>query len=78
MDCNYTGSSGRAFVAAILVIDKKMKNHIKNIYNDTDILSNIEMIENLNELLKNGDIAIEDYENFIEMEGINDSYEEEG
>ena len=78
MECNYTGYSGRALVAAIHVIDKKMKNHIKNIYNDTDILSNIEMIENLNELLKNGDIAIEDYENFIEMEGINDSYEEEG
>ena len=78
MECNYTGYAGRALVAAIHVIDKKMKNHIKNIYNDTDILSNIEMIENLNELLKNGDIAIEDYENFIEMEGINDSYEEEG
>lgn len=78
MECNYTGYSGRALVAAIHVIDKKMKNHIKNIYNDTDILSNIEMIENLNELLKNGDIAIEDYENFIEMEGIDDSYEEEG
>ena len=29
------------------------------------------------ELLKNGDRAIEDYENFIEMEGINDSYEED-
>ena len=78
MECNYTGYSGRALVAATHVIDQKMKNHIKNIYNDTDILSNIEMIENLNELLKNGDIAIEDYENFIEMEGINDSYEEEG
>ena len=48
-----------------------MKNDIKNIYNHTDILSNIEMIENLNDLLKNGDISIEDYENFIEMEGIN-------
>ena len=54
-----------------------MKNDIKYIYNNTDILSNIEMIENLNDLLKNGDISIEDYENFIEMEGIDCSYEEE-
>ena len=71
MECNYTGYSGRALVAAIHVIDSKMKNDIKNIYNHTDILSNIEMIENLNDVLKNGDISIEDYENFIEMEGIN-------
>ena len=77
MECNYTGYSGRALVAAIHVIDNKMKNDIKNIYNNTDILSNIEMIENLNDLLKNGDISIEDYENFIEMEGIDCSYEEE-
>ena len=77
MECNYTGYSGRALVAAIHVIDNKMKNDIKNIYINTDILSNIEMIENLNDLLKNGDISIEDYENFIEMEGIDCSYEEE-
>ena len=77
IECNYTGYSGRALVAAIHVIDKKMKNKIKNIYNDTHILSNIEMIENLNNLLKKGDISIEDYENFIEMEGINAIYKEE-
>ncbi|WP_294385941.1 GspE/PulE family protein [uncultured Clostridium sp.] len=77
IECNYTGYSGRALVAAIHVIDKKMKNKIKNIYNDTDILSNIEMMENLNNLLKKGDISIEDYENFIEMEGINAIYKEE-
>lgn len=77
IECNYTGYSGRALVAAIHVIDKKMKNKIKNIYNDTDILSNIEMMENLNNLLKKGYISIEDYENFIEMEGINAIYKEE-
>ena len=54
-----------------------MKNNIKNIYNDTHILSNIEMIENLNSLLKGGKISIDDYENFIEMEGIEYSYEKE-
>ena len=54
-----------------------MKNDIKNIYNDTHILSNIEMIENLNNLLKNREISIDDYENFIEMEGINYSYKKE-
>lgn len=77
VECNYTGYSGRALVAAIHVIDNKMKNDIKNIYNDTHILSNVEMIENLNNLLKNGEISIDDYENFIEMEGINYSYKKE-
>lgn len=71
MECNYTGYSGRALVAAIHVIDNKMKNDIKNIYNDTGILSNTEMMDNLNSLLKAGDISLEDYENFLEMEGIN-------
>lgn len=77
IDCNYTGYKGRALVAAIHVIDNEMKNHIKNIYNDTHILSNIEMIENLNDLLKNGEISIDDYESFIEMEGFKYSYEKE-
>ena len=77
IDCNYTGYSGRALVAAIHVIDNKMKNDIKNIYNDRNILSNIEMIENLNSLLKSEEISIDDYENFIEMEGIKHSYEKE-
>ena len=53
-ECNYTGYSGRALIAAIHVIDKDMKNKIKNIYNDTQMLSNTEMIENLNDLLKKG------------------------
>ena len=75
--CNYTGYSGRALVAAIHVIDNKMKNDIKNIYSDRNILSNIEMIENLNSLLKSEEISIDDYENFIEMEGIKHSYEKE-
>lgn len=76
-ECNYTGYSGRALIAAIHVIDKDMKNKIKNIYNDTQMLSNTEMIENLNDLLKKGYISIEDYENFIEMEGIDDIYKKE-
>ena len=76
-ECNYTGYKGRALVAAIHVIDNKMKNNIKNIYNDTHILSNFEMIDNLNDLLKKGDISLEDYESFIEMEGININYEKE-
>lgn len=75
IDCNYTGYSGRALVAAVHVIDNKMKEDIKNIYNDRTILSNAEMIENLNSLLKSEEISIDDYENFIEMEGINYSYE---
>ena len=51
---------------------------IKNIYNDRSILSNLEMIENLNELLEKGNITLSDYNKFIEMEGLNFSYEKEG
>lgn len=76
-ECNYSGYNGRALVAAIHVIDNDMKNKIKNIYNDTTILSNFEMMDNLNSLLKSGNISLEDYENFIEMEGINKRYEGE-
>ncbi|WP_347708648.1 GspE/PulE family protein [Clostridium sp. D53t1_180928_C8] len=76
-ECNYTGYKGRALVVAIHIIDNEMKNNIKNIYNDTHILSNVEMIDNLNDLLKTGDISLEDYESFIEMEGININYEKE-
>ena len=48
-----------------------MKEKIKNIYNDRSILSNLEMIENLNELLEKGNITLSDYNKFIEMEGLN-------
>lgn len=70
INCNYTGYKGRALVASINVIDKNMKNAIKNIYQDNTLLSNLEMIDNLNYLLKEGNISLEDYKNFIEMEGI--------
>ena len=76
--CNFTGYKGRALVAAIHIINKEMKEKIKNIYNDRSILSNLEMIENLNELLEKGNITLSDYNKFIEMEGLNFSYEKEG
>jgi len=38
----------------------------------------MEMIENLNELLEKGNITLSDYNKFIEMEGLNFSYEKEG
>lgn len=70
INCNYTGYRGRALVASIHVIDKNTKNTIKNIYQDNTLLTNLEMIDNLNLLLKEGKIPLEDYKNFIEMEGI--------
>lgn len=70
INCNYTGYKGRALVASINVIDKNMRSAIKNIYQDNTLLSNLEMIDNLNFLLKEGNISLEDYKNFIEMEGI--------
>lgn len=77
-ECNYSGYNGRSLVASINVIDAKMKNQIKNIYQNDKILSNLEMMENLNILLKKGEISLEDYENFIEMEGLNYKFEEKG
>lgn len=69
-ECNFTGYKGRSLVAAIHVIDNDMKEKIKNIHNDNNLLSNIEMVENLKYLLINGNISLLDYENFIEVEGL--------
>ena len=75
-DCNYTGYKGRGLVASIQVIDKEVKESIKNIYKDSSILSNFEMIDNLDALLINGEISYDDYKDFIELEGINDKHKD--
>lgn len=76
-ECNFTGYKGRSLVAAIHVIDNDMKEKIKNIHNDNNLLSNIEMVESLKSLLINGNVSLMDYENFIEVEGLSFEYEKE-
>lgn len=75
--CNYTGYKGRALVASVNVIDSNIKESIKEIYTNNKILSNAEMLENLDELLVAGDISYEDYITFIEKEGLEEFYEKE-
>ncbi|WP_195999604.1 GspE/PulE family protein [Clostridium sp. 1001271B_151109_B4] len=74
-ECNFTGYKGRSLVAAVHVIDNDMKEKIKNINNDNNLLSNSEMVKNLKTLLINGNISLRDYENFIEVEGLSFEYE---
>lgn len=75
-ECNYSGYRGRALVASINVIDKKVKNDIKNSYRNNKMLNNLEMLQNLKALLLNGEISFEDYLEFIEVEGIEEFDEE--
>ena len=73
--CNYSGYRGRALVAAVHIIDNNTKEAIRRIHEDRDILTNNEMIDNLNDLLINGKISFDDYDDFIKWEGISHSYE---
>lgn len=73
--CNYSGYRGRALVAAVHIIDNNTKEAIRRIHEDRDILTNNEMIDNLNDLLINGKISFDDYNDFIKWEGISHSYE---
>ena len=72
---NYSGYRGRALVAAVHIIDNNTKEAIRRIHEDRDILTNNEMIDNLNDLLINGKISFDDYNDFIKWEGISHSYE---
>ena len=72
LNCNNTGYRGRAMVSAVELICENYKNHISSIFQEIDLLSNIEMIESLMTLLEKGLISINDYKNFILEEGINE------
>lgn len=70
LSCNYTGYNGRALVAAVHNINKEVKMKLRDIYYDNSLLTNMEMIQNLKDLLKDGLISIYDYNTFLEMEDI--------
>lgn len=75
-ECNYTGYKGRSIIAAVHHIDRNTRNEIINICNNINLLSNDEMIDNLDELIEAGEITYKDYFNFLEAEEIDFIYED--
>ena len=69
--CNYTGYKGRKLVSSVVYVDEEIKKENSIIFQEIKSLSNDEMIENLNELIINGDISIEDFNSFLIEEGLN-------
>ncbi|MBE6052015.1 MAG: type II/IV secretion system protein [Clostridium sp.] len=70
--CNTTGFIGRSLVSSVNYIDKDKRIEIKNIHSKEEILSNNQMLEVLNALLKKGSIDYYDYLDFIEGEALNE------
>ncbi|GAB6170344.1 GspE/PulE family protein [Clostridium carnis] len=75
--CNYTGYKGRSIVCAIYYLDND-KEFISNIFQEINLLNNSEMIDNLDLLLKSGSITTEDYNEFLQMEGVEEVENKKG
>ena len=73
--CNFTGYLGRALIISINEITKDVKKKLVKIYDDNTILTNIQMVDNLNNLLINGKISRLDYMEFIDREEREFDYE---
>lgn len=73
--CNFTGYLGRALIISINEITKDVKKKLVKIYDDNTILTNIQMVDNLNNLLINGKISRIDYMEFIDREELEFDYE---
>ena len=73
--CNFTGYLGRALIISINEITKDIKKKLVKIYDDNTILTNIQMVDNLNNLLINGKISRLDYMEFIDREELEFDYE---
>ncbi|MBU3134996.1 type II/IV secretion system protein [Clostridium gasigenes] len=72
IECNNTGYKGRTMVSAVELIEGEYKESISSIFQEINLLSNVEMIESLISLLERGLISINDYRKFILEEGINE------
>ena len=70
--CNNSGYIGRTLVSAVYYIGKDKHEKILSIHENTDILSNYEMIEILEKLLEKGQIDYYDYLDFLEGEELNE------
>ncbi|WP_024615018.1 GspE/PulE family protein [Clostridium sp. Ade.TY] len=66
--CNYTGISGRKLICAVHFIDEKVREKLKNINENLDILSNKQMYMRCKELLDSGEISYKQYNTFINGE----------
>lgn len=73
--CNFTGYLGRALIISINEITKDVKKKLVKIYDNNTILTNIQMVDNLNNLLINGKISRLDYMEFIDREELEFDYE---
>lgn len=74
--CNYSGYRGRALVAALYEINKDTIKDLQSICDKKDILSNIQMLLNLNYLIISKKISKNDYLEFLEKEGLLYLYEQ--
>lgn len=74
--CNYTGYWGRALIISVNDINKGHKDELLNLYEDNNILSNSQMIDNLKDLLFAGMISRIDFLDFIDREELIYDYEE--
>ena len=68
--CNNTGYKGRGLVLAIHHINREMKRKLIDSTEIDNILTNDEMIDNLDKFIKEGQITVKDYIDFLEMEEI--------
>ncbi|AOR24945.2 pilus assembly protein TapB [Clostridium taeniosporum] len=68
--CNYSGYESRKLISAIYFLDEKYDE--LNIYKDKSCLSNLGMKEDLESLLKIGEISFEDYISFMKGEGLDE------
>ena len=71
--CNGTGIKERTLISSVFYIDKLLREKIKDIHNDEELLSNKEMLKVLDKLLEEEKIDYYDYLKFIqgeELDGI--------
>ena len=73
--CNFTGYLGRALIISVNEINKDLKKKLVKLYDNNTILTNIQMVDNLNNLLLTGKISRLDYMEFIDREELDFDYE---
>ena len=73
--CNFTGYLGRALILSVNEINKNLNKNLVKLYDNNTILTNIQMVDNLNNLLLTGKISRLDYMEFIDREELDFDYE---
>lgn len=70
--CNYSGYEGRKVVSSVYFLQDENKKKIKELYEDSNYLSNENMKCDLEKLLAGGEIQYQDYLEFIEGERLSE------